>query len=404
METRKKKKTFNIIMVALIAVIVFCGIMAAGMTKGWFGGNSDSAVTSGKVTGVVNIERNGVAYALDKKISMESGDLVETKKGSVAEFKVLGSSMAAISELSEMTFESCEKDNISMGLNAGELFADITETPAAMQITFGGNAANVTESVFSVTAQAGSHSISVYNGHIDVTVSDGNVVTVSSGEMLNIVQQTGGNLDVEKTDMKAETVSDFMIEKLQACSRDELCFTQDELKTVAEERAKESAAAEDADGDLISADGSKADKKDASAKKEDVNTCTIQIRCETILKNMDNLTAGKERFVPSNGIILATSTVEFNDGETVFDVLKRVCSYAGIQLEYSYTPMYESYYIEGINNLYEFDCGPESGWMYKVNGWFPNYGCSAYELKDGDNIVWTYTCNGLGADVGGYMR
>ena len=44
--------------------------------------------------------------------------------------------------------------------------------------------------------------------------------------------------------------------------------------------------------------------------------------------------------------------------------------------------------------------GPESGWMYKVNEWFPNYGCSAYTLKNGDDIVWCYTCNGLGADVG----
>ena len=48
---------------------------------------------------------------------------------------------------------------------------------------------------------------------------------------------------------------------------------------------------------------------------------------------MSDLTAGKDRYVPSNGVILATSAVEFVDGETVFDVLKRVCSYGGIQLE-----------------------------------------------------------------------
>ena len=58
--------------------------------------------------------------------------------------------------------------------------------------------------------------------------------------------------------------------------------------------------------------------------------------------------------------------------------------------------MYNSYYVEGIGNLYEFDCGSESGWMYKVNGWFPNYGCSSYTLSDGDVIVWCYTCNGRG--------
>ena len=132
-----------------------------------------------------------------------------------------------------------------------------------------------------------------------------------------------------------------------------------------------------------------------------LKTCTITIRCDTILDNLENLTAGKEAYVPANGCILSTSTVEFEDGETVFDVLERVCSYAGIQLEYSWTPMYNSYYIEGINHLYEFDCGNESGWMYKVNGWFPNYGCSSYTLQGGDTIVWCYTCNGLGADVGG---
>ena len=56
--------------------------------------------------------------------------------------------------------------------------------------------------------------------------------------------------------------------------------------------------------------------------------------------------------------------------------------------------------IEGIANLYEFDCGELSGWMYKVNDWFPNYGCSRYELKDGDKVEWVYTCD-LGKDVGG---
>ena len=57
-------------------------------------------------------------------------------------------------------------------------------------------------------------------------------------------------------------------------------------------------------------------------------------------------------------------------------------------------------YIEGINNLYEFDVGNTSGWMYKVNGWFPNYGCSRYQLQNGDVIEWVYTCD-LGDDVGG---
>ena len=63
--------------------------------------------------------------------------------------------------------------------------------------------------------------------------------------------------------------------------------------------------------------------------------------------------------------------------------------------------MYNSHYIEGINNLYEFDCGELSGWMYSVNGWYPNYGCSRYQVQDGDVIEWHYTCD-LGEDLGQY--
>ena len=118
---------------------------------------------------------------------------------------------------------------------------------------------------------------------------------------------------------------------------------------------------------------------------------------------MGDLEEGKNKYVPSNGKILARSTLEFEEGETVFDVLKRACSRAGIQMEYSWTPVYNSYYVEGINHLYEFDCGNQSGWMYQVNGWYPNYGCSAYTLKDGDAIVWRYTCKGYGADLGAPM-
>jgi len=56
-------------------------------------------------------------------------------------------------------------------------------------------------------------------------------------------------------------------------------------------------------------------------------------------------------------------------------------------------------YIRGIHYLYEFSCGPLSGWMYRVDGEFPNYGCSRYVLRDGQTIEWVYTCD-LGRDVG----
>lgn len=146
-----------------------------------------------------------------------------------------------------------------------------------------------------------------------------------------------------------------------------------------------------------SSDKASSDKTTETTEK--ALTCTISIDCKTILNNLDDLRASKADYVPADGWILYKSTVEFEQGDTVFDVLKRVTKAAGIQMESKWTPMYNSYYVEGINQLYEFDCGEQSGWMYSVNGWYPNYGCSSYELKDGDKIEWRYTCD-LGSDVG----
>ena len=140
--------------------------------------------------------------------------------------------------------------------------------------------------------------------------------------------------------------------------------------------------------------------EDQEVDKGKTYTCTFSIECSTILNNLDMLDPDKLEIVPSDGVILKKTKVTFYEGESVFDVLQRLCKKKGIHMEASWTPMYNSAYIEGIHNLYEFDCGALSGWMYKVNGWYPNYGASRYQLTDGDEVEWRYTCD-LGNDVGG---
>ena len=140
--------------------------------------------------------------------------------------------------------------------------------------------------------------------------------------------------------------------------------------------------------------------EDADVNKSKSYTCTFSIECSTILNNLDMLDPDKLECVPSGGVILKKTTVTFYEGESVFDVLQRLCKEKGIHMEAEWTPIYNSAYVEGIHNLYEFDCGALSGWMYKVNGWYPNYGSSRYQLKDGDVVEWRYTCD-LGNDVGG---
>ena len=128
-------------------------------------------------------------------------------------------------------------------------------------------------------------------------------------------------------------------------------------------------------------------------------TCTLSVRCDTILDNLDKLDLKKKDLVPSDGVIFPETQVAFYEGESVFNVLQRELRKAKIHMEFVSTPVYDSAYIEGIGNLYEFDCGELSGWNYKVNGWAPNYGCSRYTLRDGDVVEWVYTCD-LGRDVG----
>lgn len=141
--------------------------------------------------------------------------------------------------------------------------------------------------------------------------------------------------------------------------------------------------------------------------------CTVRIKCNTIYDNLSKLKSGKKDFLPSNGVILNNVKVELNGGESAFDVIKKACEEnactdnckyckaSGVQIEYTYTPAFNNYYIEGIHQIYEKDCGTQSGWMYSVNGIFPDVGTSSYTISPDDVIVFSFTCN-MGEDIGNY--
>ena len=149
----------------------------------------------------------------------------------------------------------------------------------------------------------------------------------------------------------------------------------------------------------------------AKTKESGSDTCFVTITCQTVKNNLSSLKKGKAAFIPKNGIILDRAEVGFKSGETAFDVINRACQEnvctdnceycrkGGIQLEYNFTPAFGTYYIEGIHQLYEKDCGSMSGWMFSVNGNFPTEGSSSYTVKPGDEIVFAYTCD-MGGDIG----
>ena len=68
-----------------------------------------------------------------------------------------------------------------------------------------------------------------------------------------------------------------------------------------------------------------------------------------------------------------------------------------------YWPVDTSYYVEDgkVYALGEFEFTYMSGWMYAVNGVFPNVGFSDTYPTDGDVIRAQFTLYGYGADIGG---
>ena len=137
--------------------------------------------------------------------------------------------------------------------------------------------------------------------------------------------------------------------------------------------------------------------------KSDSKTVFLSIRCDTVLDNYDLLAESlkSNEYVPADGVILPRTRYVLRDGDSVFDILLRSTRFNKIQLEYKGNPLQgqSGVYIKGIHFLYEFSCGPLSGWLFKVNGVFATGNSSDYELKDGDVIEWVYSCD-LGRDVG----
>lgn len=153
------------------------------------------------------------------------------------------------------------------------------------------------------------------------------------------------------------------------------------------------------EGSAVTVESLPSESYDSKTQEHKDLTCTLIVKCDTIFNNIDMLSEQKKEIIPQSGIIYSAENVTFFDEESVFNVLLREMKQNKIHFEFEMTPVYESAYIKGIANIYEFDCGDLSGWMYKVNGVSPDISCSLYKLKQGDNIEILYTCD-MGKDLG----
>ena len=129
-----------------------------------------------------------------------------------------------------------------------------------------------------------------------------------------------------------------------------------------------------------------AENQTTEAKQE--QSCEFLISCKTVLSNKSALQSNYQ--VPAGGKIYEKK-MEFEEGDTVMDVLKRT----GVDIDVS------KGYVAGIDGLYEFDCGKNSGWMYRVNGKFPNYMAGKCKLHDGMAV---YLCQRRSVDDQGIKK
>lgn len=206
------------------------------------------------------------------------------------------------------------------------------------------------------------------------------VIGIGAVYGLGLGKQTGAP---DKTASAATTTSSVQTEVTEVAK----------VKESTKETQKETSAAKTTKTETKSAKNTAAAGTEKTKKetKEKRLYCTLMISCKTALSS-DELKDSKRNILPSDGVVYGTKKVEFQKGDSAYDILKRETKKSGIQMEATFSAGTGTQYVEGIANLYEFDCGGLSGWMYRVNGNFPSYGCSKYKVKKGDRIEFLYTC------------
>lgn len=456
------RRLLGVLTALLVAAGIAVGVYWVGSLRGWFAPPPVTVETSSgetvqipplsltakSITGKALVERGGLSFALEEGESLRAEDAVTLQgKGTLT----VSDETLTLTFGDKASFLVGQKDGgeTQITLNQGKLYA---QTQGTAYFVVGNQSAQVTDGTVSLSVGKKTFVFDQLSGSTSFLGGDENVLTVSARQRLTVKQTEGRWGAPEQKKLTLKQLSDFTLE--QAKTTQGLCFTPEQLtgeiarreaeaqqkleeqlqketeQQEAEAKAKADAeAAEQAKQEQEAKQKAAEEKKAEEAKRkaeekkkkqeeerkrqeeedkkhqeeEDTTTstgsCTLTIECHTLLDNMDNVKESKQKYVPSSGVILKKTKVTFTEGETVYDILKRTCKKAGIQLEVSYSGGYGSYYVEGIGHLYEFDCGRESGWVYRVNGKQPNYGCSSCVVQKGDNIVWSYTCSGMGKDV-----
>lgn len=237
----------------------------------------------------------------------------------------------------------------------------------------------------------------------------------------------------EPTSSKALNSNTVVEQKTSVTNRDNLTNQDSESKRVAKTevandvknqytKPKESTSTNSANKEstVKKQENTKNDTKlkEEQSSTESTKEKVVESKLDSSVSNSNPKPAPKpEPEAPKNSVIysivisssevpLAPTEIEINDGDTVLDALIKITRDKKIQMDYR-GGQGATAYVEGIANVYEFDRGQGSGWMYRVNGIFPDRSAGIIPLYPGDRVEWLYTTdlgNDLGADLKPFRR
>ncbi len=114
-------------------------------------------------------------------------------------------------------------------------------------------------------------------------------------------------------------------------------------------------------------------------------TVTFSLRGDTQGRTYEkDGNSGYEMWIDPYELTLDPSEAEKSGSLTVMDALYKALDEAGLSYEENNGA------IVAIDGLCEKDNGPNSGWMYEVNGSAPVCGAAEQRIYDGDDIYWFY--------------
>lgn len=212
---------------------------------------------------------------------------------------------------------------------------------------------------------------------LSLCVCTQNSVESDTTEDSDIVEVEENTEDTTDTNEEDKTVEDNETEENETSSNN----STDNSSSTTAQSSTSSNTSSSSDKSTSNSSTSNTNTTNQSSSTETIEEekiyCTYTIDCSSVLDHLDDLESNYQ--VPSNGIIYS-QTVEIEEGDTVMSILKRTGVSTDISLGY----------VKGIDGLYEFDCGSESGWTYSVNGTKPSVGASKYSVSEGDVIKWIY--------------